>query len=125
MAFDWQKFHNLSDQLLQETKPLLQEAAYRGVVSRSYHAAFHIAKKKFPQSETFKSQSISSTHQRVISFLQEQPNTQKKELGDLLGQLRDKRNDADYNASIGITQQFAREVYEDVTNFLIDIENLR
>ncbi len=50
---------------------------------------------------------------------------QKKELGDLLGQLRDKRNDADYNASIDITQQFAREVYEDVTNFLIDIENLR
>ncbi len=124
MAFDWQKFHSLSDELLKERNVELQEAAYRSAISRGYYAAHHIAKKRFPQSERFNAQTIRSPHERVIAYLQSQTDKQKKELGRLLGQLRDKRNDADYNPSVDITQQFAKEVYEDVTNFLIDVENL-
>jgi uncharacterized protein (UPF0332 family) len=66
---------------------------YKSAISRAYYGAFNIVKEKL--GFTFIGKDI---HQRIISALRnDYQSTKRNTLGHNLGNLRDKRNNADYD----------------------------
>jgi uncharacterized protein (UPF0332 family) len=97
MAFDPQHFLDLATNLVSDTK-YNDEARYRTSISRAYYAAHLISRKKLELKgcNFLKDESV---HKKVIeSMKQINPH-----IGDMLFQLRRKRNDADYEVNIQTT----------------------
>jgi hypothetical protein len=86
-------FIGLADALIRE-KPD-DEAARRSVVSRAYYGAFNTIAEDFA-ANVMRLRGDASDHVRIGTWLRRSGVAGGPEIGDLLNDLRDRRNDADY-----------------------------
>lgn len=93
MAFDWTAYLGLAQTLAIPMQPP-DEARLRAAISRAYYAAFHVAH-AYRERKNGPLPRSDNPHQAAISFLIQQPVTQK--LGETLNRLRRNRNHADYD----------------------------
>lgn len=93
MTFDPQHFMNLATKLIIDTN-YADEARYRTSISRAYYAAHLVSRKKLEEiGITFPvEKDKAKIHQMVIDSLK----GKNKIVGNMLWQLRQQRNDADY-----------------------------
>lgn len=90
MPFDWNQYIELAEQLNSD-KP--SEAQMRSATSRAYYGAFILCRNK-------KGKSLDKEgdiHARLIRELKASANAFELSIGNLLFDLRKKRNDADYD----------------------------
>ncbi len=97
MTFDPQHFLDLATNLIGDAEYNV-EARYRTSISRAYYAAHLISKEKLEEiGITFPvKQDKAEIHRMVIGSLRKK----NKGVGDMLWNLRQKRNDADYDLNI-------------------------
>ena len=96
--FDWEDYLKLAEDLHEEGEDPPQEAHERTAISRAYYAAFHKALMHAPPriQDTRKEK-----HRKVIEHYEAGHSSKEREIGRLLGALRDNRNKADYEEDIG------------------------
>ena len=97
MSFDWAEYLQVAEALSE----CGTEAAFRSSVSRSYYAAYHIARMTAERRYGFKidSKIRGSSHEQVWEFWRTNSNVRsndEKRAGEDGLALRDERNDADY-----------------------------
>jgi uncharacterized protein (UPF0332 family) len=108
MSFDWLdylKFARITKQLAEiEAMPFvpIREAAYRVVISRAYYAVFCLGRDFILKN---RSQDIllskdGKVHTEVINYFRNSANADEQIIGKMLGEMRDNRNLADYEAEI-------------------------
>lgn len=102
-TYDWNQFLSFSEQLYNDPFGNNDSATkYRIVVSRSYYAAFHYAKKFLKDFHLENSTIYGGEHQRVIRHFKEMkrktPDFQRKckRIGLYLDRLKTRRMQADY-----------------------------
>lgn len=101
MTFDPQHFLDLATNLIDDTEYNV-EARYRTSISSAYYAAHLISKEKLEEiGITFPvKQDKAEIHKMVIVSLK----NKNKVVGDMLWNLRQKRNEADYDLKIEINK---------------------
>ncbi len=119
MTFDPQHFLDLATNLISDTQ-YNDEARYRTSISRAYYAAHLVSKKKleeiginFPVEED-----KAKIHKMVIDSL----SGKNKGVGDMLWNLRRRRNDADYDLNIQFNK-YGTEVLMSVAETVIKEAN--
>jgi len=110
MSFDWKDFIRLAEELIKRS----DEASLRSAISRAYYGVFCILRNKMG----FKDYKQSYVHRKVIDLYIKSSNPQEKLAGQLLDELRKRRNNADYNEDIIIDFNFAQRTIEDAKNIL-------
>lgn len=117
MTFNWKGYLELARVLVYEDIPIpSQEAKYRSAISRTYYAAFNVARLYIEQSTGTFFQGEATVHQQVIEWFSAQPDKDKRlcrTIYDDLGRLRRDRNHADYRdgyrGGLGEAEQKAQE----------------
>lgn len=94
MAFDPQHFLDLATKLTNDTN-YSDEARYRTAISRAYYAAYLVGRKKL-ESTGYTFSKEENTHETVVVFIRKK----NPVIGDMLSQLRKKRNHADYELNM-------------------------
>ncbi len=91
MAFDWMEFFYLAQSLARQAG----QASRRSAISRAYYAVFGIARraKRLPPVKG------SKVHRALIDLFLESSAPAEQQVGKILDQLRNMRNEADYEAS--------------------------
>lgn len=115
MTFDPRRFFDLATNLISDTEYNI-EARYRTSISRAYYAAHLISKEKLEEiGITFPvTQNKAEIHKMVIVSLK----SKNKVVGDMLWDLRRKRNDADYDLNIEFNK-YGTEIVLSVTETVI------
>lgn len=118
MVFDPQHFFSLATQLIDDSD-YNDEARCRTSISRAYYAAHLVSKKKLEEiGITFtveKEEDKAKIHQKVIVSL----GGKNKGVGDMLWDLRQGRNEADYDLNKQFTKygvKLLMAIAEDVIN---------
>lgn len=111
-TFDWQSFLELAEALRQcaedSQDPSLAEASLRSSISRAYYAAFHAAKSYIEKTEVMSPfRGKTNDHGAAIDYLQSHSDHQLRKMGEQLGRLRRRRNNADYDVHPRITDKHA------------------
>ncbi|QFS42769.1 HEPN domain-containing protein [Nostoc sphaeroides] len=97
MSFDWSQYLNLAKELTdQPTTPANQEAKLRDAISRSYYAAFILARNYLRDQEGISIPKISDAHRYVWEQFKLNPHPQRQLIANNLKRLRAYRNQADY-----------------------------
>lgn len=96
--FDWEEYLQLAEDLHEQEEDTPQEAEDRSAISRAYYAAFHDALQHAPHSIQ---SARSKKHRKLIDHYEAGHTSEEREVGRLLGTLRDNRNAADYDADVG------------------------
>jgi hypothetical protein len=91
MAFDWRDFLEFAKSLSTDSR----EAARRSAISRAYFAAFGHAFDYATRYLGFVPRNLSDDHGRLRSHL---TRSRRRAIADRIGQLRNWRNQADYDA---------------------------
>jgi uncharacterized protein (UPF0332 family) len=104
MSFDWNEYLKLAQQLEAQVRdPIRDEALLRSSLSRAYYAVYHRARDVLRHKDR-KPKTCWSTHRCVIDEYKKSSDPRRKRIGVDLRQLRDDRNEADYDdvvASLG------------------------
>jgi uncharacterized protein (UPF0332 family) len=94
MTFDPQHFLDLATNLIGDTQ-YNGEARYRTSISRAYYAAHLVSKKKLEEiGITFP---VEEDKAKIHKFVIDSLSRKNKGIGDMLWNLRRRRNEADYN----------------------------
>ena len=98
MSFDWEEYLNLARFLLNQAGTgCTTEAACRGAVSKAYYAAFNYARNYATDYLGFVSRSRpddrAQDHGRLRAHFRQR---RRQRVGDLLGKLREWRDECDY-----------------------------
>ena len=96
----------LAQELLNAPNPT--EATARTVISRSYYAVFLAARHNLSTAGVVRVTGSGRDHRAVIEAVQRN----SKFVGDVLDSLRDQRNRADYDLTVGFSAEFARQATE-------------
>jgi len=99
MSFDWKEYINLAKDLTLKSNP--NQAELRTATSRIYYGAFGQCK----ISKNFQLVRGSDIHERVIKSYKESEVSIEISIGNLLDNLRQRRNEADYDAFIEFDKQ--------------------
>lgn len=104
MSFDWSQYLRLAEELaLQGTAGSSQEAKWRSSVSRSYYAAFCIARNHLRDVDGIDIPP-KDTHKFVQDTFKNSGDMKRREIGTCLDRLRVKRNNTDYDDVVDITR---------------------
>lgn len=98
MAFDWNEYISLAEQL-NAGKPSV--AQMRSAISRAYYGAFNQCKTHLPHS----SKKGGDIHFLVINHFKNAGSSEEYSIGNNLDVLRGKRNEADYDGFYSPTWQ--------------------
>lgn len=102
MAFDWLDYLELAKEMAARK----DEACLRTAVSRAYYGVFCLARDR----SSFWNYTDGDVHKKVIMEYKNSKDSKEKHVGTLLGELREKRNNADYQAEKNISGDFAKRV---------------
>jgi uncharacterized protein (UPF0332 family) len=98
LNFAWSDYLHLARQLLQESESAAsEEANLRTAISRAYYAAFCSARNHLRDKEGQSMPGGGSVHTYVREQFQKGPGETRKVVGRSLGDLRFRRNQADYD----------------------------
>lgn len=96
MSFDWAHYLTLSQSLFEQGRESADEAKLRCSISRAYYAAFGKARDFLEnEGEKFSQESV---HQKVAEIFNRYEDEDRREVGDYLIRMRNKRNRADYDS---------------------------
>lgn len=102
-----------------------EQARYRSSISRAYYAAFLVArdklKVKYPESFKDKDEDNENIHKKIIEFLRNR--TMYPHIGDMLFNLRRRRNKADYNMNYNFNMKTANKHKDDADDTINEIDN--
>ena len=97
MSFDWEKYLILADSLYHNCSTFShKEACLRAAVSRGYYAAFCTARNLARDNDGLGLSNTGRDHGTVKDFYRTASDPQRRQVGTLLGRLRNYRNQADY-----------------------------
>ncbi len=121
MPFDPEDFFRLAKDMLGENREELDEARARTIIGRSYYSVFLKARDKVIQiNPLYRDQLISNrdlrenVHSNLINILRSPTaSANSKKLAQYLLDLRQKRNDADYNIHIRLKYSHAQRCIEE------------
>jgi len=99
MSFDWVKFIKLANFLDSRNT----EECFRTAISRAYYGIFCIIR-NYKGLKNYKKPDI---HFKLIELLMISKDPKEKEIGQLLDDLRKKRNHADYDEEAKITKKIS------------------
>ena len=91
--FNFKKFYDVADHLKDYSE---DEEYQRSSISRYYYSVFHPVYDYYEKSFR-RSLPLNNRHSNLIEELENSPFEEEQELGDLMRDLRKKRNHADYN----------------------------
>ncbi|MEG3975807.1 HEPN domain-containing protein [Microcoleus sp. herbarium8] len=98
MSFDWSQYLNLAKELAgRSTIPAEQEARLRDAISRSYYAAFILARNYLRDEQGHSLPKTSDVHQYVWQQFDINPDSRYQLVANNLKVLRRYRNQADYD----------------------------
>jgi uncharacterized protein (UPF0332 family) len=110
MMFDWIGYLHLARTIVETGQPAgaSEEARLRCAVSRAYYAAFGRAAVYLSQvfGPGFLSEDA-EVHAQVATWFRQDPDPKCKLVGKALDELREWRNDADYESEAGNWQKYA------------------
>lgn len=92
IPFDWPDFLTLADELGQRT----EESCLRTAISRVYYYAYHLGRQRIIDNQ-FDIFPGGDSHKQVWEKFEGSPELECKKLALLAGQLKDKRQRADYD----------------------------
>jgi uncharacterized protein (UPF0332 family) len=99
MKFNWVNYLTLAKNLLinqSNNSSEIIEAELRSSISRSYYAAFHVAKKYLYKVRSYEL-SKENSHRSLIDEFKYSGDPRLSIIGNYLERLRDRRNEADYD----------------------------
>ena len=99
MPFEWTHFISCAEDLSKKS----DEASWRSSISRAYYGAFGKIRIYCSAKYSIRT-SGDSVHQKIIQILKESEDQLEFSLGNTLSQLRDSRNEADYDSHARITK---------------------
>jgi len=100
MSFAWAEYLALAEALFRERATFAnEEACCRAAISRAYYAAFCAARNYARDNEGLALRNTARDHQIVFGHYDQGPSAQHRAIGWDLGQLRQRRNQADYDDS--------------------------
>lgn len=120
MAFDWDEFQKLADELRQRN----DEAAKRTAVSRLYYAVYWKARKHL-ESEGFMLSQKDGSHTQIWREYQKQGRT-RKGIGLNGERLHDFRLQADYESDVKDVGELVKDSFQaaiNVLTYLVQIQN--
>jgi uncharacterized protein (UPF0332 family) len=108
MTFNWADYLKFAKKVKQiaevDDKEMpfyaIQEAAHRAVISRAYYAVFCICRNYILENHSDKillEANNPKVHGEVIRFFKESGEAKQSKIGKILGEVRDYRNNADYD----------------------------
>lgn len=93
MAFDWNAYLELAERLTTDSATKEAVAKNRSAVSRAYYAVYNLARDQAPRGVTRRGRG--SSHRDLIDHFNQRG---QHSIANLLELMRDRRNDADYDA---------------------------
>lgn len=124
MGFSWKDYLDLANNLINDSRNnTLEEAYLRSSVSRSYYSIFCLAR-DFLENDKGISFSRNNIHKKVREEFITSTDVNEQMVGQVLLNLRDDRNDADYDNGYVVTYQKARNIYNFANIALSYLKNL-
>ena len=123
MAFDWKNYISFAEELHNSRS---DEAALRSSISRAYYGAFCKVRNycELKHADSIRQAKGDGAHQKVIMVLKESTDSKEFSLGNTLHSLREKRNEADYDAHAKITKPIVSGSIKTSQNILTLLEEL-
>jgi hypothetical protein len=118
-VFDWSDFLTLADELAKRP----EEACLRTSISRAYYFAYHLGRQRVIDNE-FILVSGGASHRQVWEKFEVSPDWECKKLALLAGQLKDKRQRADYEREFRRVADEFPTVLEMARKFAADFARL-
>lgn len=122
MPFNWSDFISLAENLIANKD---DQASLRSSASRAYYGAFGRVRIYFSSKYKLKDSLGDGVHQKIIGTLKGSDNRKEYTLGNTLSQLRDSRNDADYESHMSFNKQQVEEVIRKSKSLLNQLDNLK
>jgi hypothetical protein len=117
MAFDWQSFLEIADELAARD----DEAAWRTAISRAYYTALGVATEALPAAERA-TVNPRNAHERIWQLYTFSTTAGCRSLGNLGYRLRGRRRIADYNAGHSVQERDAQQAVHDAHQLLASID---
>jgi hypothetical protein len=92
--FNWKEFNDVGNHLNNFSK---EESYQRSAIGRYYYSCFGTVKEYYEKSFR-KTLSSTNAHKTLIKYLLNSPFIEEQEVGNILDNLRNNRNYADYNS---------------------------
>jgi uncharacterized protein (UPF0332 family) len=118
MGFDWKDFITLSEELYNSKS---DEASLRSAISRAYYGAF-CSIRPYCHSKFGVSSKSNDIHRIIIEKLKSSSNNLEYSTGNLLSNLREDRNNADYDSHFSAGKGI---VEKSIRNSKYVIQNLK
>jgi uncharacterized protein (UPF0332 family) len=122
MKFDWREYLDLADNLHHNCSTFSsEEACLRTAISRGYYAAFCTARNCARDYDGLSISSSSAIHGDLRKFYKNSSDRKRQQVGNLLHRLRNYRNMADYDDTMGTLEpssQTALEYTRKIVNLL-------
>lgn len=114
MGFDWEKFWNVGEHLMNYRE---EEEYQRSAVGRYYYSCYLKAREVYNKKNNFRiDKSIS--HQQLINKFIESNNEIEKKIGEYLDSLRNSRNNADYDINFNSDLESIKHKSKKVIKYL-------
>lgn len=125
MSFDWSQYLNLAKELAGEaTIPAEREARLRDAISRSYYAAFILARNYLRDKKGHSLPKTSDIHHYIWQEFDINPDSKYQLIADNLKVLRRYRNQADYADKFPLLSAIARIAIKRSQEIIFNLSNL-
>ena len=125
MSFDWSQYLNLAKELAgQATIPAEQEARLRDAISRSYYAAFILARNYLRDKQGHSLPKTSDIHRYVWQEFDINLDSRYQLIADNLAVLRRYRNQADYDDNFPLLSAIATIAIKRSQEIIYNLNNL-
>lgn len=121
MIFDPKKYIVLANDIINDSN-YDEQTRYRSSISRAYYAAFLVARDKLKAKYPIyfkENDDNENIHKKIIEFLK----STHPHIGDMLFNLRRKRNKADYNMTYNFNIKTTNSHKEDAEDLIDEIDN--
>lgn len=124
LDFDWNSYLNLACELVQSNNLAPKEEHFRSAISRAYYAAFCRSRNYLIEKRDLTIPNHDA-HSAVINhFKNGRSASIPRKVGDILFNLRDKRNDADYKDCLPNSAATAKIAIKDAQKIIEIIDGL-
>ena len=129
MSFDWREYFTLALQLETEAKsittPQAKEARWRSSISRAYYAVFGLTVDLIRDDPNM-TETLLRNHGEVHRYLQgDQTESNRVDLGLLLGRMYEHRKKADYNSNVPGLDRMCTHQLGMAQDALVSLRNIR
>lgn len=123
--FDWSKYLDLAQELIEESSGADAEARLRSSVSRAYYAAFCKARNHLRDTSGYLMPLLGETHKLVINSFRNSTEPELRLVGNNLERLRIDRNKVDYDDSVSGLESMAQLAVLLAQQIISTLENLK